>query len=80
MITDPEILKHLMQQGSLLPKEEMLEITPKKGKLFIGIPKETFFQEKRVALVPEAVSILVLSAITSASIFWLSSSFFLLLS
>ena len=60
MITDPEILKHLMQQGSLLPKEEMLEITPKKGKLFIGIPKETFFQEKRVALVPEAVSILVL--------------------
>ncbi len=61
MITDPEILKQLMQQGSLLPKEEMLEITPKKGKLFIGIPKETFFQERRVALVPEAVSILVLN-------------------
>jgi len=61
MITDPEILKHLMQQGSLLPKEEMLEIAPKKGKLFIGIPKETFFQERRVALVPEAVSILVLN-------------------
>ena len=61
MKTDPEILKHLMQQGSLLPKEEMLEIAPKKGKLFIGIPKETFFQERRVALVPEAVSILVLN-------------------
>ncbi len=60
MKTDPEILKHLMEQGSLLPKEEMLEITPKKGKLFIGIPKESFFQERRVALVPEAVSILVL--------------------
>ena len=61
MKTDPEIIKHLMQQGSLLPKEEMLEITPKKGKLFIGIPRETFFQERRVALVPEAVQILVLN-------------------
>ena len=61
MKTDPEIIKHLMQQGSLLPKEEMLEIAPKKGKLFIGIPKETFFQERRVALVPEAVQILVLN-------------------
>ena len=61
MKTDPEIIKHLMQQGSLLPKEEMLEIAPKKGKLFIGIPRETFFQERRVALVPEAVQILVLN-------------------
>lgn len=60
MKTDPEILKHLLSKGSLLPQEEMLEIAPKKGQLFIGIPKETFFQERRVALVPEAVSILVL--------------------
>ena len=59
MITDPEILKHLMQQGSLLPKEEMLEIARKKGSLFIGIPKETSFQERRVAIVPETVSVLV---------------------
>lgn len=59
MKTDPNILKHLMEQGSLLPKEEMLEIAPKKGKLFIGIPKETCFQERRVALVPSAVSVLV---------------------
>ena len=59
MITDPEILKSLMQQGSLMPKEEMLEVPRKKGALFIGIPKETSFQEKRVALVPEAVSLLV---------------------
>ncbi|MCH2230185.1 MAG: alanine dehydrogenase [Crocinitomicaceae bacterium] len=59
MITDPEILKHLMQQGSLLPKEEMLEVARKKGSLFIGIPKETSFQERRVALVPETVSVLV---------------------
>ena len=59
MITDPEILKHLMQQGSLLPKEEMLEVARKKGNLFIGIPKETSFQERRVALVPETVSVLI---------------------
>lgn len=59
MITDPEILKKLIQQGSLLPKEEMLEIARKKGSLFIGIPKEITFQERRVALVPEAVSLLV---------------------
>lgn len=43
----------------MLPKEEMLEIKPQKGQLFIGIPKETSFQERRVALVPEAVSLLI---------------------
>lgn len=59
MITDPEILKQLIQQGNLLPKEEMLEIIQKKGNLYIGIPKETSFQEKRVALVPDTVSLLV---------------------
>lgn len=59
MITDPELLKSLIAQGSLMPKEEMLEIKRKRGNLFIGIPKETSFQERRVALVPEAVSLLV---------------------
>jgi alanine dehydrogenase len=59
MVTDPEILKSLMKEGSLLPKEETLEIARKKGNLYIGIPKEISFQEKRVALVPEAVSLLV---------------------
>ncbi len=59
MITDPQILKSLMEQGSLLPKEEMLEVRRKKGSLHIGIPKESHFQENRVALVPESVSLLV---------------------
>lgn len=59
MITDPEVLKSLLHQGSLSPKEEMLEIRKKKGSLYIGIPKETSFQERRVAIVPEAVSLLV---------------------
>jgi len=59
MITDPETLKQLMKEGSLTPKEETLEIERKKGQLFIGIPKETSFQENRVALAPEAISLLV---------------------
>jgi len=32
---------------------------PRKKRLFIGLPKETLFQENRVALTPEAVSVLV---------------------
>lgn len=44
---------------SYVPLEETLEILPKKRQLFIGIPKETAFQENRIALTPEAVSVLV---------------------
>jgi alanine dehydrogenase len=44
---------------SYVPLEETLEIIPKKKKLFIGIPKETSFDENRVALSPEAVAVLV---------------------
>ena len=43
----------------LLPQEEMLEVLKRKGELFIGIPKETSFQEKRVCLTPDAVSALI---------------------
>lgn len=43
----------------LLPQEEKLEILKRKGELYIGIPKETAFQEKRVCLTPDAVSALV---------------------
>ena len=59
MITNPNVLKGLIEQGGLLPKEEMLEVFQKKESLNIGIPKEVSFQERRVALVPEAVSLLV---------------------
>ncbi|PKR80003.1 alanine dehydrogenase [Brumimicrobium salinarum] len=59
MKTDPEIMKSLMKEGRLLPQEEMLEIARKKGSLKIGVPKENTYQERRVALVPEAVSLLV---------------------
>lgn len=43
----------------LLPQEEMLEVSAKKGSLCIGIPREISFQENRVPLVPDAVHILV---------------------
>jgi len=43
----------------LLPQEETLEVLKKKGELFIGIPKETAFQEGRVCLTPDAVYALV---------------------
>ena len=43
----------------LLPQEEMIEVHKRKGNLYIGIPKETSFQEKRVCLTPDAVSALV---------------------
>ncbi|WP_025740349.1 alanine dehydrogenase [Aquimarina pacifica] len=42
----------------LLPQEEMIEVARKKGKLFIGIPKETHYQEKRICLTPDAVAAL----------------------
>ncbi len=39
--------------------EETLDVKPKGADLFIGIPKETSFQENRIALTPEAVAVLV---------------------
>ncbi|AVI52044.1 alanine dehydrogenase [Pukyongia salina] len=43
-------------KAQLLPQEEKLEIARQKGELFIGIPKETYFQEKRICLTPDAVT------------------------
>jgi alanine dehydrogenase len=46
-------------EGSLLPQEEKLELKNKGKSLFIGVPKETFMQEGRISIVPEAVNLLV---------------------
>ena len=40
-------------------QEEVLDIPPKSKPLLIGIPKEIDFQENRIGLIPEAVSVLV---------------------
>ena len=42
----------------LLPKPEMLEVRKSKEELFIGIPRETHFDEKRICLTPNAVAAL----------------------
>lgn len=39
--------------------EETLDIKPQGAKLHIGIPKETAFQENRIALTPESVGVLI---------------------
>lgn len=46
-------------KAQLLPQEETLEIIRQKGKLFIGLPKEAYFQEKRICLTPDAVGAIV---------------------
>lgn len=43
----------------LIPQEEKLEVARHKSQLFIGIPKETSFQERRICLTPDAVASLV---------------------
>jgi alanine dehydrogenase len=40
----------------LMPQEEKLEVARHKSELFIGIPKETSYQEKRICLTPDAVN------------------------
>lgn len=49
----------MAREAALLPQEEVLQISERNSELVIGIPKEESFQEKRVALVPEAVALLV---------------------
>lgn len=46
-------------KAQLLPQEETLEIAKQRGELFIGIPKEAYFQERRICLTPDAVNAIV---------------------
>lgn len=52
-------IKALAREAALLPQEELLHARQGHAELTIGIPAETSLQEKRVALVPEAVALLV---------------------
>jgi alanine dehydrogenase len=59
MTSSKEALKALAIQAALAP-QEVLQPTARKGKqLQIGIPRETSYQENRVALTPNAVAVLV---------------------
>ena len=52
-------IKSPFTKEQLLPQEETLEITKQKGELYIGLPKETHFQEKRICLTPDAIAAIV---------------------
>lgn len=51
--------EELAKQTALYPKESPLAVKTSRNSLFIGLPKEVSLQENRIALTPEAVSILV---------------------
>ncbi len=52
-------ISEIAKQALLQPQETMLETRKKKNSLFIGIPKESSFQENRIALTPLSVALLV---------------------
>jgi alanine dehydrogenase len=52
-------LSDIARQAMMRPQEAMLEVKNKKNSLHIGIPKETSFQENRIALTPLSVGLLV---------------------
>jgi alanine dehydrogenase len=49
----------IAQKAMMQPQEALEEIKTRKNQLFIGIPKETSFQENRIALTPLSVALLV---------------------
>jgi len=50
---------HISTSFSYETLEETLDVKPQGTQLHIGIPKETAFQENRIALTPDAVGVLV---------------------
>ena len=54
-----EDLLRTLAKAAFLPQEEMLELNRRESSLFIGMPKESAIQEKRVPLVPDSVAVLV---------------------
>ena len=56
---EPSASKKLAESFTLSPQPETLYKPIKEGGLYIGVPKETSFQERRVALTPSSVSLLV---------------------
>ncbi len=57
--TSSELLKQLAREVALSPQEQALAVGTRNKSLFIGIPKESTFQEHRVPLTPSSVAVLV---------------------
>lgn len=53
------ILSEMHPSSWIIPQEMPVKTRKSKKNLRIGLPKETSFQERRVALTPEAVSVLI---------------------
>ena len=51
--------EELARQTALYPKEAPLAVKTNRNSLLIGLPKEVSLQQNRIALTPEAVSIMV---------------------
>lgn len=59
METTKESIRRLAVKAAILPQEEMLALDVRNQSLRIGIPKEIALKERRVALDPDAVGLLV---------------------
>lgn len=59
MDSKKDAIRALAKEAAHMPQEELVAVSRKQSRLVIGIPKETSFQERRVALVPESVALLV---------------------
>ncbi len=59
MSTSKETQRSLSEAAMMMPQEKLQLVGARVKRLFIGIPKEISMQENRVALVPEAVQLLV---------------------
>ena len=57
-MNDPEF-SSLSGSKELMPQEEKLEVGKSKASLFIGVPRETGYQERRVGITPDGVNLLV---------------------
>jgi alanine dehydrogenase len=52
-------ISRIAASAMLQPQESLLEVKKQQQHLFIGIPRETSFQENRIPLTPESVALLV---------------------
>ncbi|MFC2107813.1 alanine dehydrogenase [Bacteroidota bacterium] len=59
MNSESNMYMDLSHSENLRPQEEVLETTRNRKNITIGIPKETSYQEKRIALAPDAIGTLV---------------------
>ncbi|MDD5508065.1 MAG: alanine dehydrogenase [Bacteroidales bacterium] len=59
MIQEQESIYNFSGAEGLMPKEETLEVSQRKSRIRIGVPREIHYQEKRIPLVPQGVGLLV---------------------